>query len=78
MANMDYCKYQNTLADMIDCMRHVDALDVNEDNQLGELVEGYRGECFHPISNDELEAMVEMRDLAERLASAIEDKLAEM
>lgn len=30
MANMSYCRFQNTLSDLIDCYKHIDDRDLLE------------------------------------------------
>ena len=40
MANMSYCRFQNTLPDLVDCLEHIsDELSKDEDHARERLVE---------------------------------------
>lgn len=33
MSNMSYCRFQNTLSDLIDCEENLDDMDLSEDEE---------------------------------------------
>ena len=65
MSNMSYCRFQNTLHDLRDCMNHIEE-DVRPDNYSGPEFEDDEEPDF--LSRDEKEARDELVVLACEIA----------
>lgn len=65
MANMSYCRFRNTLADLKDC---VNALE-NSTEHRGTYVD----EDFDEISREEIQACKAMRDQCEAFIKAFDE-----
>jgi hypothetical protein len=61
MANMSYCKFRNTLADLIDCQ------DTLNQNCFSSLIDGEK------LSHDEMLAAIELLYVVQEIAIQFED-----
>ena len=69
MANMSYCRFENTLSDMVDCAEALETMEIKN----GEYGSEDRDGDWESVSEYEVRAIKQMLNVAREIVNALEE-----